>query len=140
MSAERPPEHAAPCPWCGGRLAAVTVSEGSTFRWRKVDGCCADGPEVRHDTMAGDQVAAEADSRRRAIEAWNHRAAPAEQPGQVFRPAGYRYRLMPPELRDRPWEGPGIVAVFQFPKPADDKAIQYQTLYVEANDGGAAGA
>lgn len=63
-----------PCPWCGEAQSVVRVSEGSTFRWRKVDGCCADGPEVRHDTMADDQAAAEADSHRRAIEAWNTRA------------------------------------------------------------------
>jgi hypothetical protein len=63
----------APCPWCGDELAGVSVSEGSTFRWRKVDGCCADGPEVRHDTMADDQAAAEVDSRARAIAAWNRR-------------------------------------------------------------------
>jgi hypothetical protein len=63
-----------PCPWCGEKLASVSVSEGSTFRWRKVDGCCTDGPEVRHDTMADDQAAAEAESRAAAIAAWNRRA------------------------------------------------------------------
>ena len=63
-----------PCPWCGEALASVSVSEGSTFRWRKVGGCCADGPEVRHDTMADDQVAAEVESRAKAITAWNTRA------------------------------------------------------------------
>ena len=69
-----------PCPWCGEKLTGVSVSEGSTFRWRKVDGCCTDGPEVRHDTMADDQAAAEIDSTRRAIEAWNtrHGAGDAE--------------------------------------------------------------
>lgn len=61
-----------PCPWCGGRIVE-SVSEGTTFRWRKVDGCCADGPEVRHDTMADDQAAAEMDSHSRAIDAWNER-------------------------------------------------------------------
>jgi hypothetical protein len=61
------------CPWCGQKMERAIVSEGSTFRWRKVDGCCADGPEIRHDTMADDQEAAEVDSRRRAIEAWNDR-------------------------------------------------------------------
>lgn len=65
-----------PCPWCGDPLASVSVSEGSTFRWRRAQGCCTDGPEVHHDTMADDQQAAEVDSRRRAIEAWNSRAAP----------------------------------------------------------------
>lgn len=63
-----------PCPWCGQALAGPpTVRETSTFRWRAVNGCCTDGPEVRHDTMADDQAAAELDSRRRAIEAWNTR-------------------------------------------------------------------
>lgn len=137
MSGQQPAEHAAPCPWCGGVLAAITVIEGSTFRWRAVQGCCAAGPEVRHDTLADDQVGAEADSRRRAIEAWNERAVPAEQPGNGLRSVGYRYRIMPPELRGCPWEGPGIVAVFQLPTPADDKAVQYQTLYVGASDEGA---
>ena len=63
-----------PCPWCGEELRAVNVSEGSTFRWRKLDGCCADGPEVRIDTMADDQAKAEADARADAIKAWNERA------------------------------------------------------------------
>lgn len=65
-------EELKPCPFCGGSITG-TVSEGSTFRWRKVDGCCADGPEVRHDTMADDQVSAERDSTLRAIAAWNRR-------------------------------------------------------------------
>lgn len=64
-----------PCPWCGAEMGPATVSEGSTFRWRKVDGCCADGPEVRHNTMADDQAAAEVESTRKAIEAWNTRPA-----------------------------------------------------------------
>lgn len=63
-----------PCPWCGEPMAHVVVIEGSTFRWRKVQGCCTDGPEVRHDTLAKDQKAAEADSRARAIATWNRRA------------------------------------------------------------------
>jgi hypothetical protein len=65
-----------PCPWCGQPLTEANVVQGSTFRWRVVDGCCTEGPEVRHDTMAADQAAAEADSRARAIEAWNTRATP----------------------------------------------------------------
>ena len=65
-----------PCPFCGGYLKYSTVVEGSTYRWRRVQGCCTDGPEVRHETMARDQQAAEADSQRRAIEAWNTRSAP----------------------------------------------------------------
>lgn len=69
-----------PCPWCGAPLSKATVIEGSTFRWRVVQGCCADGPEVRHDTMADDQAAAEADSTRRAIEAWNTRGSPLSEP------------------------------------------------------------
>ena len=72
-----------PCPWCGGEVGPV-VEEGARFRWRRVTGCCADGPEVRHDTMADDQAAAEVESRQRAIDAWNNRAtqpvATEEQP------------------------------------------------------------
>ena len=71
---ERKARELLPCPWCGDELTDCTVSEGSTFRWRKVDGCCTDGPEVRHNTMADDQEEAERDSTRRAIEAWNLRA------------------------------------------------------------------
>lgn len=64
-----------PCPWCGETMRLPpSVTEGSTFRWRKVDGCCGDGPEVRHDTMAEDQSAAEVESRAAAIAAWNERA------------------------------------------------------------------
>lgn len=73
MTATERPSDLLPCPWCGEPLDSVSVSEGSTFRWRKVDGCCTDGPEVRHDTLAKDQNAAEADSKRRASEAWNTR-------------------------------------------------------------------
>lgn len=62
-----------PCPWCGCAMDDPLVTEGSTFRWRKVSGCCADGPEVRHDTMAEDQAAAELESRAAAIAAWNTR-------------------------------------------------------------------
>lgn len=70
-----------PCPWCGSKMESGTeVIEGSTFRWRRVVGCCTDGPEVRHDTMADDQQAAEADSRARAIAEWNTRpAAPTKE-------------------------------------------------------------
>lgn len=64
-----------PCPWCGGQVVE-SVSEGSTFRWRKFDGCCADGPEVRHNTTADDQAAAEVESRAKAIAAWNERVTP----------------------------------------------------------------
>ena len=63
-----------PCPWCGQAMERPDVRETSTFRWRAVMGCCTSGPEIRHDTMADDQAAAEVDSRVRAIEAWNTRA------------------------------------------------------------------
>jgi hypothetical protein len=66
------PAELLPCPFCGGKPVPAVV-EGSTFRWRAVQGCCTNGPEVRHDTMAVDQEAAELDSERRAIEAWNRR-------------------------------------------------------------------
>jgi hypothetical protein len=82
-----------PCPWCGERLASLTVSEGSTFRWRKVDGCCTDGPEIRHDTMADDQAAAEIDSTQRAITAWNTRPA-------LLRDAGDGWRAIESAPRD----------------------------------------
>lgn len=62
-----------PCPWCGDEVGDAVV-EGSTFRWRMVAGCCTSGPAVRHDTMAEDQAAAEADSHKRARAAWNMRA------------------------------------------------------------------
>lgn len=71
-----------PCPWCGDPVEGH-VTEGTTFRWRKFTGCCTDGPEVRHDTMAADKDAAEIDSERRAIAAWNRRAALAAQSGAV---------------------------------------------------------
>lgn len=83
-----------PCPWCGEELTAVRVSEGSTFRWRKVDGCCTDGPEVRHDTMADDQAAAEIDSTSRAIAAWNTRAHSAEIAGALRDAERYRWLRM----------------------------------------------
>jgi len=72
-----------PCPWCG-EAVEDTVIEGSTFRWRMVAGCCTSGPEVRHNTLADDQVAAEAQSRADAITAWNRRPADvdASQPQQ----------------------------------------------------------
>lgn len=63
-----------PCPWCGQPLEDWKVVEGSTFRWRQVDGCCTPGPEVRHHTLAEDQEAAERQSTEDAITAWNTRA------------------------------------------------------------------
>lgn len=62
-----------PCPWCGEELQNPQVVEGSTFRWRVVDGCCTTGPEVRHNTLDDDQQTAEFDSTARAFEAWNRR-------------------------------------------------------------------
>lgn len=61
-----------PCPWCGDEVGDDVIV-GSTFRWRMVAGCCTSGPEVRHNTMADDQVAAEVESRAAAIAAWNRR-------------------------------------------------------------------
>jgi len=66
-------ERVLPCPWCGDPLTEAIVQEGSTFRWRKVSGCCADGPEVRRNTMTDDQAAAEIESHAKAIAAWNTR-------------------------------------------------------------------
>ena len=84
-----------PCPWCGEELRVVNVSEGSTFRWRKLDGCCADGPEVRIDTMADDQAKAEADARADAIRAWNERAPnPMLAENERLRVDAERYRFL----------------------------------------------
>lgn len=80
-----------PCPWCGEELREASVSEGSTFRWRKVDGCCADGPEVRHNTMADDQAAAEVESRQKAIAAWNRRAPSRDAERLDWMKPGFRY-------------------------------------------------
>lgn len=75
-----------PCPWCGKEMEGpISVSEGSTFRWRKVDGCCTDGPEIRHNTLADDQEAAEIKSRADAIAAWNTRPLAAPE---AVAPAG----------------------------------------------------
>lgn len=63
----------APCPFCGEEMNSVTVEQGSTPRWRRVVGCCADGPEIRHDTMNQDQLLAETESSIKAIKAWNTR-------------------------------------------------------------------
>ena len=64
-------EELKPCPWCGGTPSGAVI-HGSTFRWRRVEGCCVDGPEVRH-VPTTDGTDAEADSRRRAIASWNDR-------------------------------------------------------------------
>lgn len=69
-----------PCPWCGGAVDDV-VTQGSTFRWRVVQGCCTNGPEVRYNTFSPDIEAAELDARNRAIKAWNTRAALAGDRG-----------------------------------------------------------
>lgn len=63
-----------PCPWCGGVLQEARVVEGDTFRWRKLQGCCTDGPEVHIDTLADDRVGAEERAAQAAIDAWNTRA------------------------------------------------------------------
>lgn len=69
-----------PCPWCGQAVDEVVVLQGSTFRWRKVVGCCTDGPEVRHDTLAKDQALAERETRKDAINAWNTRNGTLQEP------------------------------------------------------------
>ncbi|HHA2702384.1 TPA: Lar family restriction alleviation protein [Stenotrophomonas maltophilia] len=68
-----------PCPWCGGVLQEARVVEGDTFRWRKLQGCCTDGPEIHIDTLADDRVGAEERAAQAAIDAWNTRA-PQWQP------------------------------------------------------------
>jgi hypothetical protein len=82
-----------PCPWCGGTMnGEPSVSEGSTFRWLKVDGCCTDGPEVRVHTLEKDREAALDDARIRAIAAWNTRAPIANtREGEAKDAARYRW-------------------------------------------------
>lgn len=69
-----------PCPFCGGDVSSET-EVGSTFRWRRVAGCCTPGPEVRQDTTAKDAAAATMDAHNRAIAAWNTRPAARPQDG-----------------------------------------------------------
>ena len=89
MTATKLPE-LLPCPWCGRAYdGEPVVSEGSTFRWRKVEGCCTDGPEVRHDTLTHDQVAAEVESTAAAITAWNTRATTSTKLPELPEPGAY---------------------------------------------------
>lgn len=75
-----------PCPWCGGQLKEGLVLEGETFRWRRVQGCCTDGPEVRIDTLSDDREEAEREAKEQAYEAWNTRAPIAVPDGWVLMP------------------------------------------------------
>lgn len=75
-----------PCPWCGGTLKDGVVLEGDTFRWRRVQGCCTDGPEVRIDTLSDDRELAEQQAKEQAYDAWNTRAALTPPEGWVLVP------------------------------------------------------
>lgn len=81
-----------PCPWCGEALQEARVVDGDTFRWRKLQGCCTDGPEVHIDTLADDRVAAEERAAQAAIDAWNTRA-PQWQPIESAPKDGTRLML-----------------------------------------------
>lgn len=72
-----------PCPFCGSS-EGIEIHEGSTFRWRigYCLGCGASAGEIRHNTLATNQVEAEAESHIRVREAWNTRAAVRPQEKQ----------------------------------------------------------
>lgn len=53
---------------------------------------------------------------------------------------GFRYRVCPRELRDRPWTPPGIVAEWGKPTPPDNDTIEYQPLCTPKPEAGAVGA
>lgn len=101
-----PTEKLLPCPWCGHNIETITVIEGSTFRWRQVSGCCTDGPEVRHATMDHDQQHAEADSRARAILAWNTRSAQTTPDPRLDEMASWVHRLA--QALDQPTPEPNL--------------------------------
>lgn len=65
-----------PCPWCGCNPEKLSITEGSTFRWRLV-ACpeCGAGPgEIRVQTMgSGTPQEWEAQAVIDAAEAWNTR-------------------------------------------------------------------
>lgn len=64
-----------PCPFCGNR--EITVIEGSTFRWRRVECnyCGAQGPEARVQTTGeGTPIQWEKEGANDAIKEWNTRA------------------------------------------------------------------
>jgi hypothetical protein len=96
MTTEKPdPAALVPCPWCGCKPEKLSVTEGSTFRWRLVE-CpeCGAGPgEIRVQTMGeGTREDWEAKAHVDAIAAWNTRAL---QPQGPTTPAGYK--LVPVE-------------------------------------------
>ena len=107
-----------PCPFCGDSLTDVYVSEGTTFSWRKVDGCCADGPEVRHDTISDDQEEAERVSRQRAIDAWNHRVLTLPPD---WHPTPEAINALPQPLRD-------YIHTIQTSHPSYDNAGEIRRL------------
>jgi Lar family restriction alleviation protein len=63
-----------PCPFCGG--PSVSVSDGSTFRWRVAacNTCGAQCGEIRAQTLGeGTPQEWEAEAREEAIAEWNTR-------------------------------------------------------------------
>lgn len=70
-----------PCPWCGD-AEALSVEEGTTFRWLRVTcGCGICGPEARMQTIGGptDFNDRMTEGRKRAIHEWNARTPPQGQ-------------------------------------------------------------
>lgn len=67
-----------PCPFCGG--TDVAIVEGSSFRWRlaSCNGCGAQAPDVRIQTMGeGTPKEWEAVAHKAALAEWNKRAVSA---------------------------------------------------------------
>lgn len=63
-----------PCPFCGH--SEIGVVEGESFRYCRsmCPYCGAQGPEVRKNTLADNQGAANVEANTQAIEEWNTRA------------------------------------------------------------------
>ncbi len=64
-----------PCPFCGKKLEDLSMTDGSTFRWIEVHGCCGWTNEIRransyHENMFIQEHADEAAAQ------WNTRAPP----------------------------------------------------------------
>ncbi len=64
-----------PCPFCGH--VGLSHREGSTFRWlvTECNGCGAQCPEERINTMTMERSAAIEQAAEAAIQTWNTRAA-----------------------------------------------------------------
>ena len=78
------------CPFCGAMN--VSVSEGSTFRWRYAgcNECGAQSGEIRVQTLGdGDSEVWEEQATRDALAAWNARASSSQPAAAVAVPAGF---------------------------------------------------